>query len=292
MPQPRSRQLAMFPRPERLKPEMATPEQFHRLPGVMWHGNYDPQSLTRPPNRMDIRSENQRIYAYHSGGVHAGTRRAAMDALDAHGPYKAEKDTTFVPYNADNPREMREATEAHGPHGYLHPVLPDQRQLRRGLAEDAGDDWTNEMMRANRKVARPIREKALDNAAYGRPADWGMSPDEVTFGVRYRNENEHPDSQSVLMPNNSRMQHSDYVRDALLNGRPVHPLTERLYNDGKLDAVEARKYMPMDTGISENYSHSDVKRSERTRRVSRAVRSRQFQPPANQPTLPGMEDVK
>lgn len=291
MSQPRSRQLAMFPRPERLTPEMATPEQFHRLPGVMWHGNFHESNVLRPELGMDTRPESQRQYHYHSGGVHAGTRRAAMDALDSHGPYDAKKDPDFWPRTGRND-EVWNANKAHGPHGYLHPVLPDQRHLRPGHVEDAGEDWTGTMMRANPKVARPIRKEALDNGAYGRPMDWRMGPEQVTFGVKYQNLTEHPGSQSVLMPNNSRMQHSDYVRDALLNGRPVHPLTERLYNDGKLDAAEARKYMPMDVGNGENWSPSTVKRSERTRRVSKVVRSRQFQPPANQPMLPGMEDVK
>jgi hypothetical protein len=279
-PAPRSRQLAMFPRPERLTPEMARPDQFHRLPGVMWHGNYDPSSVSKP----GLQNFHAQTGRYNPVGVHAGTKRAAMDALDWHGEYDSDKDPNYVPYNADDPRERKAANEAHGSHGYLHPVLPSRILPRResasrqtGLWQDPGDDWTGPVALTNyRDIGKKQDQWSLrdDDVAADRPT---FRYDSVKHGLRYQNDTEHPGSTSVLIPTSAPMQHSDYVREAIVNGRKVHPLTERLYNDGLLDQVEARKYQPMRnpavTGV--NATHSDTKRTARTARV-KSTRKREF----------------
>lgn len=272
----------MFPRPERLTPEMARPDQFHRLPGVMWHGNYDPSEVTRADGQLG--RDN-----YNSVGVHAGTRRAAMDALDMHGGYDPHKDANWganEPPNRnldevqraawDDQEARREITRRGGQHGFLHPVLPSR--IRPGLRPDAGENWSRVALENNPPLRREVSEWP-----HGEP----VHPDEIRLGLRYKNESEHPDTHSVLIPNTASMQHSDYVREAVLNGKKVHPLTQRLYDEGVLDAAEARRYDPMDaSSVGYNVAHSDTKRKVRTSRI-RASRKRNFlRSTIAQPELP------
>lgn len=248
----------MFARPPRLTPEMARPDQFHRLPGVMWHGNYDPSSLTRADGLLGWDD-------YNSVGVHAGTRRAAMDALDVHGEYDPVKGGEVDEHldirgnggiseaiAAQEMEKHRVVKARGGGHGFLHPVLPEKHRVAKGLVDDAGDDWSEAALGVNSRLAK--------EALYGDP----IEPDEINRGVRYKNLNEHPGSTSVLLPNTSMMQHSDYVRAALEAGRPVHPLTKRLYDEGLLDSTEARRYMPVAAAVRA----SDAFRKRRTERVS------------------------
>lgn len=243
----RGRQLALFPRGPRANPAAISPEGFESHPGVMWHGNYDPESVT-----LSLDTEMGRFFGVVAGGVHAGTQRSAMDRLDAQGPYDYLKDRAS--YGRWDSEDEAAAIDARGGvHGYIHPVIPQQDRMAPGLYHDEGSDWTDALRKANAASLRAPDE----------PSGWHVfDADDVQRGVRYRNAEEHIDSISALLPNTSLMQHSDYVQDALERGDPVHPRTLAMYELGVLDREHANKYEPLDDA----YYGSDLKAKQRRER--------------------------
>lgn len=215
----------------------------------MWHGNYDPSSVTR------AKPKEQAFHVGETVGVHAGTRRSAMDRLD-----------TLGEYDPDEAGDQAQDVEARGGyHGYLHPVLPQSGRVAKGLQPDEGHNWKVSMLGVNPR----LRAKAESG---------DLEPDHFERGLRYENSIEHPGSASVLLPNASNMQHSDYVREALQNSQKVHPLTERLFNEGILDQAEARRYTPRaprNSDTNYEWAESEPLRQERTARV-RESRRRAF----------------
>ena len=273
----RDKQLSLFPKKDvpRLQPHQASPAQFGKLPGIQWHGNYDPSSVSKPDEMVDIIGEGSwdMDRDYVVGGVHAGTKRAAKDALDWHGPFdllRAVHPTpnpqaegyTLEDYGYDENAHQDEVNRRGGTHGYLHPVLPERESIQRGKKQDYGDNWTPALSRANPSLRREVL-----NSDEGEPIHVG----EFSRGLRYENASEHPGSISTLMPNNNPMQHSDYVERALRTASGgVHPLTHHLFNKGLLDQVEAQRYLPPSRpqtgGAGEG--HSEKKRDMRTARSS------------------------
>lgn len=241
-------QPALFPRPERLRPEMASPSQFAKLPGILWHGNFDASSVNQPFNALADRSH----WSDNPVGVHAGTRRSAMDRLDALGPYtpEANLDESDVPLLSPSERR-RIISERGGEHGFLHPVLPPRGRIAAGLREDAGNNWSEATIGANPDLRK--------DDAWRYSTSW-----DVQRGLRYQNAQEHPGTHSALIPVDAPMQHSDYVAEALRQGRPVHPLTRALYERGVLDESQARKYEPLSAGRG---APSVILRGLRTRTV-------------------------
>ena len=135
------RQLSLFPKKDvpRLQPHQASPRQFAKLPGIQWHGNYDDSSVSKPDEEVDMIGEGSwdMDRDYVVGGVHAGTKRAAKDALDWHGPFDLLRSLhptpnpqaegyTLEDYGYDEDAHQDEAARRGGLHGYLHPVLPEK----------------------------------------------------------------------------------------------------------------------------------------------------------------------
>lgn len=257
-------QQAFIPRSEvpRLQPHQASPEQFRRLPGILWHGNYSQSGPDRDPN-TEIEFNSRRHDNYQSAGVHAGSRRAAMDALDMWGPYSHgyALGRTGRP---DSDMEERAARERGGRHGFLHPVLPDPSRIAKGNNFDEGEDWTPAVARVNQRLVRETEDAG----------EWNLRESDVQRGLRYTNTSEHPGTTSTLIPTGSPMTHEDYVRQAIRDGRAheVHPLTMDLFKRGLLTQSQASKYDPIPYAGSR--LGSETKRSSRTARV-RATRKRE-----------------
>lgn len=256
-------QMSFFPKKDvpRLQPHQATPDQFRRLPGLLWHGNYSengPDRDSMTPVDFDPPSGT-----YQSGGVHAGSRRAAMDALDMHGPYHPNKAIDDGDSYAEDEAQTIIA-ERGGRHGYLHPILPDASRIAKGDNFDEGEDWAPALARVNPRLRRDMEadgDRAVEEAF-------------IPKGLRYSNTTEHPGSTSTLIPTSSPMTQEDYVRQAIQDGRAheVHPLTMDLFKRGLLTESQAVKYQPI--GSSGATLGSEFKRSARTARV-RASRRRE-----------------
>lgn len=263
------KQLSLFPRKDvpRLQPHQASPAQFVRLPGIQWHGNYDESRVTKPDADLDLWGGG----AYNSGGVHAGTKRAAKDALDWHGQFDLlasirdnplDDGSTLEDYGLSHEDAVDEQVRRGGGHGFLHPVLPDRESIVPGRRGDAGDDWGQSLGQVNGALRRELNRAEWEG-------NWEpAAPSEVAKGLRYENGSEHPGSISTLMPTSSPMQHSDYVENALRTAaRGVHPLTHHLFNMGILDKVEAQRYLPPNAkpqSSAGTIAHSEKMRSART----------------------------
>lgn len=277
------KQLSLFPKKDvpRLQPHQASPRQFAHLPGIQWHGNYDESEVSRPHDEdLDLFGG----MGYTSGGVHSGTKRAAKDIIDWHGPFSLlrhlggsmalEEGHTLEDYDATPEDHDAEVERRGGRHGYLHPVLPHPDDHVPGRGVDQGDHWGEALGRVNGALRREVAA-----------AEWNGDYDpvrtnDIRKGLRYQNQSEHPGHISTLTPISAPLQHSDYVRMNLRVGTDnnhIHPETLALFRRGVLDKVEAQKYNPTTpTAVTSGPGASDSFRKDRTQRARRNLRSHQF----------------
>lgn len=273
------KQLSLFPKKDvpRLQPHQASPRQFAHLPGIQWHGNYDEAEVSRPHDEdLDLFGG----MGYTSGGVHSGTKRAAKDIIDWHGPFDYAEhiggDEDPPEYDQRMLADEQAAVNARGGrHGYLHPVLPHPDDHVPGRGVDQGDHWGEALGRVNGALRREVAA-AEWNGDYAT-----VAPHDIRKGLRYKNESEHPGHTSTLTPISAPLQHSDYVRMNLRVGTDnnhIHPETLALFRRGVLDKVEAQKYNPTTSAARPHIGPgtSDRFRRDRTDRARRTVRSRQF----------------